>query len=125
MTRREPGPGNGAQDVSSMTVATGRTRYDRRLSDKVLAAFNHAFGLGELDAADRLRQILCDLEARFAPEGEDRRRHRPLDDADRWTGFVAARQHYRAVCDAEPADAAAVEAGLAEMKAAYRQWSGT
>ncbi len=125
MTKRESGPGNGAQDVSSMIVATGRTRYDRRLSDKVLAAFNHAFGLGELDAASRLRQILCDLEARFAPEAEDRRRYRPLDDAERWTGFVAARQRYRAVCDAEPTDAAEVRAALAEMRATYRQWSGT
>ncbi len=125
MARRGPEPGNGAQDVTSMTIATGRTRYDRRLSDKVLAAFNHAFGLGEVEAADRLRQILCDLEAQFAPEGEDRRRHQPLDDAERWMGFVAARERYRAICDAEPAVAAEVEAALAEMKTAYRQWSGT
>lgn len=125
MTRRGPEPGNGAQDVSRMTVATGRTRYDRRLSDKVLAAFNHAFGLGEVDAADRLRQILRDLEAQFAPEGKDRRRHQPLDDAERWMGFVAARERYRAVCDGEPAVTTEIEAALAEMKVAYRRWSGT
>ncbi len=125
MSRREQVAGNGAQDLSRMTVSTGSTRYDRRLSDKVLAAFNHAFGLGEVDAAERLRQILCDLEAQFAPDGEDRRRHQPLDDADRWVGFVAARELYRAACEAEPAGATEVDAALTEMKDAYRHWSGT
>ena len=124
MSRREQEAGNGAQDLSTMTVATGRTRYDRRLSDKVLAAFTHAIGLGEQDAAERLRRILCDLEAEFAPDGEDRRHHRPLDDAERWTSFVSARERYRAACEAEPADATEVEAALTNMKDAYRLWSG-
>ena len=124
MPRRRSDAGNGTQEISAMAVATGRMRYDRRLSDKVLAAFNHAYGLGELDTAERLCKILRDLEARYAPDSKDRRRHRPLDDAERWRGFVAARERYRAACEANPAKQDEFAAALADMKAAYRHWSG-
>lgn len=48
---------------------TGTPRYDRRLSDKILAAFNHAYASGAVQAAVRLKAVLADVE------GKERERH--------------------------------------------------
>ena len=40
----------------------GMPRYNRRLSDKVLAAFNHAYAVGEIEVAASLREILARLD---------------------------------------------------------------
>ena len=59
-----------AQDIVS---ATGAPRYNRRLSDKILAAFNHAYAVGEIEIASRLREVLARLDNDQA-EGEGQRR---------------------------------------------------
>ena len=47
-----------ALSEEELDKATGLPRYIRRLTDKVLSAFNHAYAVGELEAAERLRDTL-------------------------------------------------------------------
>jgi hypothetical protein len=110
-----------AQDIVS---ATGAPRYNRRLSDKILAAFNHAYAVGEIEIASRLREVLARLDNDQA-EGEGQRRDGTiaLCQADLWIEFVEARNDYRAVCDKPGKETGAVETSLDAMKDAYRRWS--
>lgn len=96
----------------------------RRLSDKILAAFSHAYAVGEADVAKKLRAA---LSASASPPPAERRRdqrrgHDPLAQADRWVAFVDARNRYKALAAGGPADAADA---LETMKAAYRAWSAS
>jgi hypothetical protein len=110
-----------AQDIVS---ATGAPRYNRRLSDKILAAFNHAYAVGEIEIASRLREVLARLDNDQA-EGEGKRRDGTiaLCQADLWIEFVEARNDYRAVCDKPGKETGAVATSLDAMKDAYRRWS--
>ncbi|MEX2454422.1 MAG: hypothetical protein WD470_06945 [Rhodospirillaceae bacterium] len=100
----------------------GTLEITRRLSDKVLAAFNHAYAVGEVEIADGLRSVLAQTEAK-RPSSDKRTRYDALNHADLWVGFVEARNRYRGLSDARTADPAAVEDALAAMKHAYRAWS--
>ena len=92
----------------------GEASYGRRLSDKILAAFNHAYAQDRRDIADQLLQSLnlCrDLEGAERVSGA-------LEQARLWMFFVQARDRYieavengEAVADAEQA-----------MKEAYAAW---
>jgi hypothetical protein len=110
-----------AQDIVS---ATGAPRYNRRLSDKILAAFNHAYAVGEIEIASRLREVLARLDNDQA-EGEGKRRDGTiaLCQADLWIEFVEARNDYRAVCDKPGKESGSVATSLDAMKDAYRRWS--
>ena len=56
-----------------ITSDTGLPRYNRRLSDKILAAFNHAYAAGEIEIASRIRETLARLD-KDLPKGEGQRR---------------------------------------------------
>ena len=101
---------------------TGTLEITRRLSDKVLAAFNHAYAIGEKEIAETLRSVLAETEAK-RPKGDKRIRYDALNHAERWVGFVEARDHYRSLCERTSANAEDVEQALAAMKVAYRAWS--
>ena len=100
----------------------GALEITRRLSDKVLAAFNHAYAIGEVEIADKLRGVLKQTEAK-RPGGDKRTRYDALRHADLWIAFVEARNRYRVVCEKTSAKPADLEAAMAEMKDAYRAWS--
>ena len=111
--------------VDGQLVANcGETPYSRRLADKLLAAFNFAYAVGETDIADALRTLLKQLDVADHTVGENRRRHPSnVEQADLWAAFVEARNTYRATSAANGHDKANCEAALADMREAYRAWT--
>lgn len=102
----------------------GHPRFNRRLSDKLLAAFNHAYAIGQRGTADRLRDLLGDMEERrLADGGNQRCGPSALAQADLWVEYVKARDDYRRTSEADPSDQARREQAVAAMKVAYRRWS--
>lgn len=100
----------------------GKLDYDQRLSDKILAAFNHAYASGAHKVADRLRNVLADVE--MSERGRhDRRSAGAVSQADLWIGFIEARNDYNALVGRNDAPAREVEAALESMKEAYRVWA--
>ncbi len=102
--------------------AVGVLEVNRRLSDKVLAAFNHAYAAGEADVAKQLRNVLKLAESKRV-SGDKRITYSALEHADLWVGFVDARETYKRLVDDKKARAADLEAAMATMKDAYRAWS--
>lgn len=104
----------------------GTPKYNRRLSDKILAAFNHAYAVGELEIAAGLREILARLDkGAEVSDAEQQRRDGmiALSQADLWIEFVEARNDYRAACDTPQSDPIALDCMLDVMKSAYSRWS--
>ena len=113
-----------SQGVEEIASETGMPSQNRRLSDKVLAAFNHAYAVGEIDVAANLREILAKLERdRVITHSQRRAIPVALSQADLWVEFVEARNDYRIACDDESLDTAAVTKLLDRMKEAYQRWS--
>jgi hypothetical protein len=102
-----------------------RSESRRRLSDKILAAFNHAYAVGEVDVAKTLRSALIENEQRSGKYREMRQSYDPLGEAELWVAFVEARNSYRALCDGGKRDAVAIARSLEAMKDAYRAWSAS
>ena len=102
-----------------------RTESRRRLSDKILAAFNHAYAVGEVDVAKTLKNALKQNEKYAGKYKEMRKSYDPLGEAELWVAFVEARNAYRAACDGKKQDAVAIARSLEAMKEAYRVWSAS
>ena len=64
---------------------------DRRLSDKLLAAHNHAYAAGNRAVANEIRDILALVRG---DEESALRNVEPLERARRWIAFVDAREAY-------------------------------
>lgn len=113
-----------ADSTIAIASDTGIPRYNRRLSDKILAAFNHAYAVGEIEIASRIREVLARLDKDLS-EGDGQRRDGAiaLCQADLWIEFVEARNDYRTVCDKPETDTAAIQTSLDAMKDAYQRWS--
>ncbi len=99
----------------------GTPCYDRRLTDKILAAFTHAYAAGAHQTAARLKTLLAEVEATERSR-HDRRAVTALRQAELWVAFVEARDAYHALQE-DGAGAAALSAALERMKDAYRLWS--
>ena len=113
-----------ASGKSAMAGATGMPRYNRRLGDKILAAFNHAYAVGELEVAGQLREILARLEIdRGEKYGERRYSSTTLGQADLWMAFVEARNDFQAASEDGSSDSPAGMKALDAMKKAYETWS--
>ena len=114
-------PSPGVEDIAS---ETGAPTHSRRLSDKVLAAFNHAYAVGEIDVAAQLREILARLERdRVVSHSERKAQPVSLSHADLWVDFVEARNDYRMACEDPSLDAEGVAEYLERMKDSYQRWS--
>lgn len=115
---------NGTDGPRAIASDTGVPRYNRRLSDKILAAFNHAYAVGEIDVAARLREVLARLD-KGQSEGDGQRRDATiaLCQADLWIEFVEARNDYRMACDKPDMNNDVIENSLEAMKDAYQRWS--
>lgn len=98
------------------------SKHNRRLTDILLAAFNHAYAVGERDIAETLLGLLEELDGRRYTGGEDRRRSGALSQAQLWVAFVEARDRYRKLCDEMP-DHTNTLSALEAMKESYRRWS--
>ena len=110
---------------TAMAETGQRSESRRRLSDKILAAFNHAYAVGEVDVARTLKSALKQNEKRASKYKEMRRSYDPLGEADLWVAFVEARNAYRSACDSGKHDDALVAQTLEAMKEAYRVWSAS
>jgi hypothetical protein len=100
----------------------GTLAITRRLSDKVLAAFNHAYATGELDVAKKLRSILQVTESK-RPGGDKRTGYDAVVHADLWMSFVKSRDTYKVLCEKKGAKASDLATAQEAMKSAYRAWS--
>ena len=65
----------------------GSLEITRRLSDKVLAVFNHAYATGEREVAKKLRSVLQMTEAK-RPKSDKRTSYNAVEHADLWVGSV-------------------------------------
>ena len=104
------------------TERTGAPRYDRRLSDKILAAFNHAYASGAVQTATRLKAVLAEVET-SERDRHERRTCSAMTQADLWIAFVEARNGYNALAAGKGVAPARLDDALARMKDAYRLWS--
>ncbi len=112
-----------SDDPSEMLLDVGLPEYNRRLTDKILAAFNHAYSMGESALADKIRGLLGEAEQRGRQRYPDRRAGQASAQAALWMQFVDARDRYREACGIEGADASDLSRKLEEMKEAYKNWS--
>lgn len=117
--RSNPAPAGVVGAMASETF--GAPHYDRRLTDKILAAFNHAYATGAVKTASHLKAVLAEVEAQERARFT-RRNSSAVGQADLWIAFVEARNRYNALSEDGEAKAKA-EAALAAMKDAYRAWS--
>ena len=108
---------------SEIIVSIGTPKHDRRLSDKILAAFNHAAAEGAPAVAAVLRRALEEAERDLEGAGHHRRLGGALVQADLWVAFVEARDHFRRAVDAKAPDPQELEYSRAEMMDAYKRWS--
>jgi hypothetical protein len=108
--------------ISDILVVHPGPKYDRRLSDKILAAFSHAYEVGERGMALQLRRVLEDAEHAAAANGE-RRGSTALHQADRLVEFVDAREAYKQASARTPADPEELDQTSRELLEAYRRWS--
>lgn len=103
-----------------LIASSGELPYSRRLADKLLAAFNFAYAVGETEIAASVRELLNRLDGANGVFCEDRRQHPSnVEQADLWAAFVEARNRYRVLCASGSGD----DAALAAMRDAYRAWS--
>jgi hypothetical protein len=104
----------------------GEGHFNRRLTDKILAAFNHAYSTGSFEVAAILREALERTVAGTGETGSERRRNAALAQADLWVKYVNARNAFRSATDPESgANPETVDVALDRMKDAYRRWSAS
>ncbi len=108
---------------SEIVVSIGTPKHDRRLSDKILAAFSHAYGEGALAVAALLRRALEEAERESDGALPERRAGDALTQAELWVEFVEARDAFRRVFEAEAPGPGTLEDARAEMLEAYKAWS--
>ena len=110
--------------VDGALEQTGQRRdVRRRLSDKILLAFNHAYSVGEYEIAKQLKAALVNNEKRAGSYKEMRKNYDPLGEAELWIKFVNARNNYRTACEKRHNDPNVVAKTLDSMKEAYGLWS--
>ncbi len=95
----------------------------RRLSDKILSAFNHAYAVGENEIAGKLKNALKANEEKRGDPRDPRAGYDPLGQAEKWIAFVEARNAYKSATANSNEDSPKVIEALEEMKDAYRLWS--
>ncbi len=108
---------------SEIIVSIGTPKHDRRLSDKILAAFSHATAEDAPAVAALLRRALEEAERELEGSEHPRRLGGALVQADLWVEFVEARDSFRRAFDAKAPDPQELERARTEMMAAYKRWS--
>jgi hypothetical protein len=118
-------PINAAQlfsdDASDFFIDAGVPRYNRRLTDKILAAFNHAYAMGEMEIARTLWECLVAAE-KLGQQHQRRHPNQAVGLAAEWVSFVDARDRYREASRARPADPGEASDAFRSMRDAYQSW---
>jgi hypothetical protein len=116
--------GAGGQ-AAALLGDTGAPSHNRRLADKILAAFNHAYSIGEKGVAEKLRELLAQVETAGPAQGrsKERRSGYAARQAALWVRFVEARDRYREAIQPGRFENGAAAQALDEMKEAYKDWS--
>ncbi len=110
-----------SDDASEFFIDAGVPRYNRRLTDKILAAFNHAYAMGEMDLARSLWECLVAAE-KLGQQYHRRRPNQALDLAAEWVAFVDARDRYREVSRTPQAAGEDPSDAFRTMRDAYQSW---
>jgi hypothetical protein len=108
---------------SEIVFSVGQPARDRRLTDKILGAFSHAYASDEIGVAATLRRALEEVELGPMPGKAERRASNALVQADLWVEFVEARKAYSRATERQQADQAEIEESRRDMVDAYRRWS--
>jgi hypothetical protein len=108
---------------SDIILSLGRPERDRRLTDKILGAFSHAYANGDIGVAATLRRALQEVELGPIPGTSNRRLSNALLQADLWVEFVEARKAYHRAAEGERRDPVEIEESRLDMIEAYRRWS--
>lgn len=111
-----------SDDASEFFIDAGVPRYNRRLTDKVLAAFNHAYAMGEMELARSLWECLVAAEKLGQMNHGRRRPNQALDLAAEWVAFVDARDRYREVSRAPQTQSDEPSGAFRDMRDAYQSW---
>ena len=111
----------------------GKPHFDRRLSDKILSACNHAYAADEVELANKLRVLLEEAESREISHCERpgasvldmpiRRNSSAVRQARLWTQFVDARQGYISLSIRVKSSPEQVEAAYDGMRTSYARWT--
>ena len=102
------------------TVRQG-PRHGRRLADKLLAAFNHAYAMGEKQLARALWD--CLLQAEELGQHFNRRpANEALELAADWIAFVDARDRYREASKSPVRSPDEASEAYRAMRSAYQSW---
>jgi len=107
----------------AMAANGQRSEACRRLCDKILVAFTHAYVVGEQDVAKKLRTALAANEKSAGAQKNRRAGNGAVGQAELWIKFVDARDGYKKACDRKGTKPSVIETALEDMKDAYRQWS--
>lgn len=110
-----------SDDANEFFIDAGVPRHNRRLADKVLAAFNHAYAAGEMDLARALWDCLVTAEKLGQPYAR-RQPNQSLDLAAEWVAFVDARDRYRDVSRTSKGRPEEASDAFRTMRDAYQAW---
>jgi hypothetical protein len=106
-------------DAAPEQDAMGRPFRQRRVSDRLLAAHNHAYACGNRRVAAELRDIL-ELIENDERIRNNRRSTTAVERASRWAAFVDAREAYEGAANA--ADHGRTQAARLRMHMAQELW---
>lgn len=111
-------------DAAPEQDAMGRPFRQRRVSDRLLAAHNHAYACGNRRVAAELREILALIENDERIRN-NRRCTTAVERASRWTAFVDAREAYEGAVNAiDPGRAQAARLRMHMAQELWRQGEG-
>lgn len=113
---------DGIDSASIFEAGPAQSTVSRRLSDKILAAFNHAYASGETEISNFLHRALEAHEAKYGAKQDRRSGFSPLGQADLWVRFVEARNHYKGISHKRGMKPAKVATALEAMKDTYKRW---
>jgi hypothetical protein len=104
-------------------IAESAPRFHRRLSDKILAAFTHAYVLDEVELASTLYACLVSAEEITEAEDKDRADNQALGLAQYWIKLVDSKRRYEAILSngGAPGDPNAEDVRN-EMRTAFAAW---
>jgi len=116
-------PNEAISNAAALVADAGLPEFNRRLTDKILVAFTHAYSVGETEVAERLQAILADVEEESRRRYPGRRTFDAVEQAGLWTSFVEARDEFRRLSQSNKGDPAKIATSLQQMKEAYKLWS--
>ena len=111
-----------ARPDEELLVEIGQPPFERRLTDKILIAFNHALALGYVEIAERLHLTLELAEREGVKKYGERRGITVLDLAGLWRAFVAARDQFARLAADPVADPQRLADARSRMRERWLLW---